>query len=395
MNQRQKDFFKYVAQTADGASAIEVERAEGIHLYTPEGKRYVDLVSGVCVTNVGHSHPEVVEAVKNQVEKHMHLMVYGEYVQETQVEFAKLLVDNLPKKLDNVFFVNSGSEAIEGGMKLAKRYTGRDEMISFHKSYHGSTHGALSLHGEESFKSAYRPLVPQIKQAEYNNLEDLELITEKTAGVLLETIQAEAGILYPSLEFMQALRKKCDQTGTLLIFDEVQVGFGRTGKLFAFERFGVEPDIVLMAKAMGGGMPIGAFVANYEIMKTLKYNPHLGHITTFGGHPVSCAAGKKSLEIILRDNLVEEAERKGELFRSLLKHPKIKEIRGTGLFLAVEFGDAELMDSFFKKSVEKGILYDLFLFCNTAFRIAPPLTITDDEIKEISATFIEILNSMK
>jgi acetylornithine/succinyldiaminopimelate/putrescine aminotransferase len=394
MQSRRDDFFKYVAQTADGASAIEFERAEGIYMYTPQGEKYVDLVSGVCVTNLGHSNPEIVEAVKEQVENHMHLMVYGEYVQKSQVEYAKMLVDSLPQHLNRVFYVNTGSEAIEGGMKLAKRYTGRNEMISFKNSYHGSTHGALSLHGEESFKSAYRPLVPQIKQARFNSIEDIELITNETAGVLLETVQAEAGILYPTQEFLTALRKKCDETGTMLIFDEVQVGFGRTGKLFAFERFGVEPDILLLAKAFGGGMPLGAFVANSEIMDTLKYNPALGHITTFGGHPVSCAAGMKGLEIILRDNLCEEAERKGEKFKSLLKHKHIKEIRGTGLFLAVELGDSELMARFFKRCVEEKILYDLFLFCDTAFRIAPPLTIKDSEIEEISNLFLKLLDEL-
>lgn len=394
MASRKEDFFEYVAQTAPGASAIEFERAEGIYMYTPDNERYVDLVSGVCVSNLGHTHPEVSAAIKEQIDRHTHLMVYGEFVQKAQVDYAKLLVENLPSHLNNVFFVNSGSEAIEGGLKLAKKYTGRYEIVAFKNSYHGATHGALSLHAQEEVKSAFRPLLPQIVQADFNCVEDLELITGRTAAVLIEPIQAEAGILYPTPEFIHQLREKCDQTGAQLIFDEVQVGFGRSGRLFAFERFGVQPDILLLAKAFGGGMPLGAFVAKKEVMQCLMSDPALGHITTFGGHPVSCAAGLTALKVLLRDDLCQHAEKMGMLFKQRLVHPKIKEIRGTGLFLAVELGNAELMKRFFEACMKAHILFDLFLFCDTAFRVAPPLTITSEQVEQIAAQLIEILDEV-
>ena len=391
ISQRQL-FLQHIAQPSSTPLLLEIEKAEGIYLYAKGGKRYIDLVSGVSVSNVGHSHPKVVKAVKEQVDKYMHLMVYGEYVQSPQVQYAKLLTDNLPNNLDTVYFVNSGSEAIEGALKLAKRNTHRSEIIAFKNAYHGSTHGALSVLGSETLKSSYRPLLPDIKFLEYNNINQLEAITKKTACVVVEPIQAEAGIIVPENDFLLKLRNRCNQTDTMLIFDEVQTGFGRTGTLFAFEQFNIVPDIMAIAKAMGGGMPIGAFVSSKEIMDTLKSNPALGHITTFGGHPVSSAAALASLNIILDENLASEANRKGELFKKYLKHPAIKIIRGKGLFLAVELGDAEQVIKLHEICIEKGLVFDMFLFCETAFRIAPPLTISDEEIEMISNILLQAID---
>ncbi|NPA45294.1 MAG: aspartate aminotransferase family protein [Chlorobi bacterium] len=374
-------FFQHVGQTSQAPMALEIERAEGIYMYGADGKKYIDLVSGVSVSNVGHRHPKVVEAVKNQLDKYMHLMVYGEYIQSPQIKYAKLLTDNISEKLNSVYFVNSGSEAIEGSMKLAKRFTGRAEIISFKNAYHGSTHGALSLMNDENLTQAFRPLVPAIKFLDFNNEDQLSEITEKTAGVIVEAIQAEGGIVPASLPFMQKLRQRCTETGTLLIIDEIQTGFGRTGKLFAFEHYGIVPDIIAIAKGMGGGMPIGAFVSDIEIMKSLTHNPALGHITTFGGHPVSAAGALASLEVILEEKLAEEANRKGQIYiDALINHPKIKSVRGKGLFLAFELEGADAVEKVINKGVELGFISDPFLFDNKRFRIAPPLTITDDEI---------------
>lgn len=391
ISQRQL-FLQHVAQPSSTPLLLEIEKAEGIYLYAKDGKRYIDLVSGVSVSNVGHCHPKVVKAVKEQAEKYMHLMVYGEYVQAPQVQYAKLLTDNLPAKLNCVYFVNSGSEAIEGALKLAKRYTHRSGIIAFKKAYHGSTHGALSILGDETLKSSYRPLLPDIKFLEYNNTIQLENITNKTACVVVEPIQAEAGIIVPKDDFLLKLRNRCNETGTLLIFDEVQTGFGRTGTLFAFEQFNIIPDIMAIAKAMGGGMPIGAFVSSKRIMDTLKTNPALGHITTFGGHPVSSAAALASLKIIIDENLAKEANRKGDLFKKYLKHPAIKTIRGKGLFLAVELENAKQVASLHQICIKKGIIFDMFLFCDTAFRIAPPLIITDEEIVTISNLLLQAID---
>ncbi len=391
ISQRQL-FLQHVAQPSSAPLLLEIERAEGIYLYAKGGKRYIDLVSGVSVSNVGHCHPKVVKAVKEQAEKYMHLMVYGEYVQTPQVQYAKLLTENLPKKLDSVYFVNSGSEAIEGSLKLAKRYTHRSEIIAFKKAYHGSTHGALSILGDESLKRSYRPLLPDIKFLEFNNANQLKNITNKTACVVVEPIQAEAGIIVPKDDFLLKLRNRCNETGTLLIFDEVQTGFGRTGTLFAFEQFNIIPDIMAIAKAMGGGMPIGAFVSSKKIMDTLKFNPALGHITTFGGHPVSSAAALASLNIILEENFASEANRKGELFKKYLKHTAIKTIRGKGLFLSVELENAEQVAKLHEICIQKGIIFDMFLFCDNAFRIAPPLIITDEEIENISNLLLQAID---
>lgn len=376
-------FFKHVGQTSKAPLALEIERAEGIYMYDNNGKRYIDLVSGVSVCNVGHRHPKVVKAVKDQLDKYMHLMVYGEYIQSPQVKYAKLLTEHLPEKLNTVYFVNSGSEAVEGAMKLAKRFTGRYEIIAFKNAYHGSTHGALSLMNNEELTQAFRPLVPSISFLDFNDESQLHKITEKTAGVIIEAIQAEGGIISGKQEFMTKLREHCNETGTLLIIDEIQTGFGRTGKLFAFEHYDIVPDIITTAKGMGGGMPIGAFVADKDVMNSLTYEPALGHITTFGGHPVSATAALASLEVLTEDNLIEEANRKGQIYINALKdHPKVKSVRGKGLFLAFELEGSGAIEKVINKGVELGFISDPFLFDNTRFRIAPPLIITDDEIYE-------------
>lgn len=387
-------FLQHVGQTSPCPMGLEIVKSEGIYLYDAQGKEYIDLVSGVSVSNVGHCHPRVVEAVQNQAAKYMHLMVYGEYVQEPQVNFAKAIADALPEKFQSVYFVNSGSEALEGAMKLAKRATGRGGMLAFKNAYHGSTHGALSIYGGTELTKAVQPLLPKVDFMEFNKPETLNLITSDTACVVMEVIQAEAGIIQVDSEFLQAVRDKCDATGTLLIFDEVQTGFGRTGKMFAFEHYGIEPDIICFAKGMGGGMPIGAFVSSKELMDTLTSNPALGHITTFGGHPVSCAAGLASLKVIQEGNLHEKANEKEALFRKLLKHKAIKEIRGKGLFLAVELAPGLDMQQFFNRCVEMGIIYDFFLFTNSAFRIAPPLTITEAEVEKISSMLLNIMDEV-
>ncbi len=387
-------FLQHVGQTSCCPMALEVDHAKGIYIYDKTGKEYIDLVSGVSVSNVGHCHPKVIDAIKKQSEKYMHLMVYGEYVQEPQVNFAKSIVDVLPEKLQSVYFVNSGSEAIEGAMKLAKRFTGRREILAFNKAYHGSTHGALSIYGGDNLKKSVQPLLPEIGFMDYNKPEDIDKITDKTACVVMEVIQAEAGIYCADTDFLNAVRNKCNQTGTLLVFDEIQTGFGRTGKMFAFEHYGVVPDILCTAKGMGGGMPIGAFISSKQIMDTLTINPALGHITTFGGHPVSCAAGLASLMVIKNDKLHINANNKGQLFRNLLNHRLIDHIRGKGLFMAVEMKPEVDMDKFYEICLSKGIIYDFFLFSRTAFRIAPPLTITDTEIEKISKLLLKAMDEV-
>ncbi|MCS6794321.1 MAG: aspartate aminotransferase family protein [Raineya sp.] len=381
MSQREL-FLRYVAQTSPSPLLLEIEKAEGIYLYAPSGKKYIDLISGISVSNVGHRHPKVLEAIENQLQKYLHLMVYGEYVQSPQVLLAQKLVENLPNHLDNVYFTNSGSEAVEGALKLAKRYTGRSEIISCYNAYHGSTQGALSVGGNEYFKRAYRPLLPCVKHIHYGSYSDLTKITEKTACVIIETIQGEAGVKVACSNYFQQLAKRCKQVGALLILDEIQAGFGRTGKLWAFEHFGIVPDILVLAKGMGGGMPIGAFVANRAVMQSFTYNPVLGHITTFGGHPVSAAAAKATLEIILSEQLAEQAESKAQLFLSYLKHPQIRQIRYKGLLMAVEFESFNLLKKIIDKALDLGVITDWFLFCDNAMRIAPPLTITETEIEQ-------------
>ena len=393
ISQRQL-FIQHVGQTTDFPLQLEIKRAKGIYMFDSNNKSYIDLISGVSVSNVGHVHPKVVKAVKNQAEKYMHLMVYGEYVQTPQVEFATKLSKLIPENLSSVYFVNSGSEAIEGALKLAKRYTGRSEMIAYNNAYHGSTHGALSVMGNEEFKNAFRPLLPNVKHIRFNSETDLEQITTKTACVLVEPVQGEAGVRIPEDNYLLKLRDKCTEVGALLIFDEIQTGFGRLGSLFAMDEFDVVPDIFTIAKAMGGGMPIGAFVSSNEVMSCLKTNPILGHITTFGGHPVSCAAAIASLDVLIDENIIEDVKRKGDLFKKYLKHPLIKEIRGIGLFMAVELKDFDQVKRVIDRCIEKGLVTDWFLFHDSAFRIAPPLIINDDEIKKACDILTEAIDEI-
>ncbi len=386
-------FFKYLGLPSANPLGLEIKSAEGIYMYGRDGKKYIDLVAGVAVSNVGHRHPKVIQAIKDQLDRHLHLMVYGEFIQTPQVLLAQRLTEVLPEKLDSVYFVNSGSEAIEGALKLSKRYTGRSEIIAFKNAYHGGTHGALSILGNEKLKNAFRPLLPDIRLLEFNDFDDLRYITERTACVVAETIQAEAGIILPENGFLQALRKRCDETGSLLVIDDVQMGFGRTGKLFSFENFDIIPDILCLAKGMGGGMPVGAFISSGDIMKALTYNPELGHITTFGGHPVSCAAAMANLEVIREEKLHEKAENKGKMFYESLKgHPGIRNIRYKGLMMGVELHDVKQTIKLFNNFLDHGLIVDRFLFNPATFRIAPPLIITTDEINEITGIILSCLD---
>jgi len=391
LTQRQL-FFNHLAQTSETPLALEIEKAEGLYLTDVSGKRYMDLISGISVSNVGHRHPKVLAAIQTQLDKYMHLMVYGEYIQAPQVQLAKLLAEHLPENLSSVYFVNSGSEAIEGAMKLAKRFTGRTEIISFKNGYHGSTQGSLSIMGNEEFKNAFRPLLPDTKQIEYNNIADLKQITDRTACVIVETVQGEAGAITPQFDFLKKLRERCNETGAMLIADEVQCGFGRTGKLFAFEQYDFIPDIICLAKGMGGGMPIGAFISSVEIMRSFTNNPILGHITTFGGHPVCCAASIATLTVLLEEKLIEQVEQKEKLFRSLLQHPKIKSINGKGLLLGVEFENYEQNKIIIDKCIQKGVITDWFLFNSHSMRIAPPLTITEEEITKACEIILQCID---
>lgn len=387
-------FLQYQAQTSDFPLAIEIERAEGIYMYSPDDKVYMDLISGIGVSNIGHRHPRVCQAIKDQTDSYLHLMVYGEYIQSPQTLLAKALADTLPAQLNSTYFVNSGSEAIEGAMKLAKRHTGRHQMIGCVDAYHGSSHGALSLMGNEFFKQSFRPLLPGIRHVRFNNLEDLQYINAQTAAIVIETVQGEAGIRVADEAYFLALRKRCTETGCLLILDEIQAGFGRTGTFWAFEQYGIVPDILVCAKGMGGGMPIGAFIASNEIMACLKTNPILGHITTFGGHPVSCAASLATLQVILEENLCKDVKLKEALFRKKLQHPQIKAIRSKGLMMAVEFENFSQLKAIIDTSIRHGIITDWFLFCDNSMRIAPPLTITFAEIEkacEVILAAIEVV----
>lgn len=384
-------FLRHLGQTSDAPSAIEIDRAEGIYLYGPDGKRYTDLIAGVSVSNVGHCHPRVVKAVSDQAARYMHLMVYGEYVQAPQAVYAKRLSELLPHSLSVSYLVNSGSEANEGALKLAKRYTGRTELIAFKQAYHGGTHGALSLMGDEYYRNAFRPLLPDVRHLAFNDPEQLSQITERTACVLVEPLQGEAGAIAPLGDFLHLLRRRCTETGALLIFDEIQTGFGRLGEWFALQRYGVVPDILTLAKGMGGGMPIGAFVSSPEIMRTLQFNPVLGHITTFGGHPVSCAAALATLDVLIDEQLIGSVGQKASLFRKELAGAALEGIRGEGLLMAVELGSADRLQRFIKKAFEHGIATDWFIYCNTAFRIAPPLIITEEQIQETCRELCKVL----
>lgn len=389
-------FFQHLALPSQIPIGLEIERAEGIYMYSPDGKRYIDLVSGVCVSNLGHRHPAIVEAVKKQLDSYMHLMVYGEFIQSPQVKLASKLAEVLPKHLNSVYLVNSGSEAVDGALKLAKRVTGRTELIGFYNSYHGGTHGAFSLLGNESIKYAYRPLLPDIRFLRFNQFDDLQLISERTAAVLVEPVQAEAGVIVPEAGFLEELRQKCNETGTLLIYDEIQVGFGRTGKLFCFEHFQAEPDILCLAKAMGGGMPIGAFIASKEIMLSLTENPDFGHITTFGGHPVSAAAALANLEVLTTPpEIWKNAELIGKKFEEALSSlSMVKKIRRKGLLLSIELDSIETNQRAMKNLLQLGLVTDPFFFMPQAFRIAPPLTITEEETKTTILLVSEALNKL-
>ncbi|MEM9921052.1 MAG: aspartate aminotransferase family protein [Bacteroidota bacterium] len=389
MAQLRQLFLRHMAQTSAFPLLLEVERSEGIYLYDSEGKAYLDLIAGIGVSCLGHRHPAVTEAVKAQCDRFLHTMVYGEYVLSPQVQLASLMAEQLPDSLNSIYFVNSGSEATEGAMKLAKRYTGRSEFISCYKAYHGSTQGSASLMSDPFFTQAYRPLLPGIQHIDFNCEFCLRRITEKTAAVIVETVQAEWGVRRPQNDYLKKLRARCDETGALLILDEIQAGYGRTGTLFAFEQYGIEPDILLLAKGMGGGMPIGAFVANQERMKVLSFEPLLGHITTFGGHPVCCAAALATLKTLLSEKLIEQVFEKSKLFLELLKHPAIVAVREAGLLLAVELKDFDFVQAVIQHCLSQGLITDWFLFNDRSLRIAPPLVITEAEIRKACAIILE------
>jgi acetylornithine/succinyldiaminopimelate/putrescine aminotransferase len=374
-------FLQHIAQTSTAPLLLEIERASGLYMYGTGGQRYLDLISGISVSNVGHSHPRVVQAVQEQAAKYMHLMVYGEFVEAPQTAFAKALIEILPPSLDSVYFTNSGTEATEGAMKLAKRVTGRTQFIHFRHSYHGSTQGALSVMGDEYFKRAFRPLLPDILTLDYGNIDELSQISNHTAAVIIDPVQAESGVTIASREYLQKLRELCTKHKALLILDEAQTAFGRCGSMFAFEQYDIVPDILLLAKAFGGGMPLGAFIADRKIMYELADNPVLGHITTFGGHPVSCAAGLAALRVIQDKRLIDQVETKGKLFETLLKNPKIRSIRRKGLMMALEFDSFEQNKKIIDRCIENGVLTDWFLFAPHCMRIGPPLIITEDEIR--------------
>ncbi|WP_018630786.1 aspartate aminotransferase family protein [Niabella aurantiaca] len=396
MNQREL-FLQHVGQTSAAPLALEISKARGCSLFDVNGKEYIDLIGGISVANTGHGHPEVIAAIKKQIEDYLHVMVYGEVVQSPQVRYAKLLADHLPAGLNSVYFTNSGAEAVEGAMKLAKRYTGRTRIIAAKNSYHGSTQGALSILGDEYWRNAYRPLLPDILHIDYNSTGWLHQIDASVACVILETIQAEGGVIAPDKEWLQAVREQCTATGALLVLDEIQAGFGRTGKLWGFEHFDIVPDILLLGKALGGGMPLGAFISDRKIMMSLTENPVLGHITTFGGHPVSCAAGYAALQVLLKEALAEAVPKKEQLFRSLLNHPKIKAIRSFGLWMAVEFDSFETNKKIIDRLLENedpGVFTDWFLFAASSFRICPPLTITEEEIKKACSQISKVLTSL-
>lgn len=385
-------FLQHIGQTSKAPLCLEIVKAEGCTLYDVNGKEYIDLIAGISVCNVGHRHPNVIEAIKKQLDAYLHIMVYGELVESPQVQYARLLTSHLPATLNSVFYTASGSEATEGAMKLAKRYTGRTQIISFKNSYHGSTQGSLSIMGNEYWQNAFRPLLPDILQLNYNSFEDLTHITKRTACVIAETIQAEAGVVAPQNDWLKALRNKCTETGTLLVLDEIQCGFGRNGTLWAFEQFDVVPDILLLGKALGGGMPLGAFVANKKIMDSLSVNPVLGHINTFGGHPVCCAAGLAAFDVMLEEKLIDTVKDKEQLFLSLLKHPSIRAVRSRGLMIAVEFESFEINKVIIDACISNGVFTDWFLFAPNCLRIAPPLTISEEEIKKACQV---ILSSIK
>ncbi|MBC9795694.1 aspartate aminotransferase family protein [Sinomicrobium weinanense] len=387
-----QDFLHYQAQTSPHPLALEISHATGSYIYDTSGKAHLDFIAGVSANTLGHSHPKVVNAVKEQAESYMHVMVYGEFIQQPAVELTKLLASHLPDPLETTYLVNSGTEAIEGALKLAKRVTGRSEIIAARDAYHGNTQGSMSVMGREERRQAFRPLIPGSRFITFNREKDLEKITEKTAAVLLETIQGGAGFILPENDYLLKVRERCNKTGTLLILDEIQPGFGRTGKLFGFEHFGMVPDILVMGKGMGGGMPVGAFSASTSMMETLKDKPKLGHVTTFGGNPVIASACLATLKEVTQTTLMEDTLKKEKLFRELLVHPRITEVRGKGLMLAIMTESAELASHIILRSLEKGLLLFWLLFETKAVRITPPLTISEEEIRKGCATILEVLD---
>lgn len=389
------DFYKYQAQTTPHPLALEISHAKGSYVYDSSGKKHLDFVAGVSACTLGHCHPRIVSAIKNQAEKYLHVMVYGEYIQEPAVELAKLLAENLPPNLNTTYLVNSGTEAIEGALKLARRATGRTQLLYANNAYHGNTMGSMSVMGYEERKNAFKPLVPDCFPVNFNNEADLQKITQQTAAIILETIQGGAGFIQPENDYLKKVRKRCDETGTLLILDEIQPGFGRTGKLFAFEHFGIVPDILVMGKGMGGGLPIGAFTASHEVMGLLQDNPKLGHITTFGGNPVIAAAALATLKELTETDIIQQTLQKEKLFRKLLKHPLIKEVRGQGLMLAAMLETAEIASEVILACKDRGLILFWLLFEDRAIRITPPLTISNDEIAEGCKILQNVLNSIK
>lgn len=389
------DFFKYQAQTTPHPLAMEVSHASGSYIYDTSGKKHLDFVAGVSACTLGHCHPRVISAIKNQVDKYLHVMVYGEYIQEPAVAFSKLLAEHLPKNLNTTYLVNSGTEAIEGALKLARRATGRTQILYANNAYHGNTMGSMSVMGFEERKKAFKPLIPDCFPISFNNEEDLEKITSETAAIILETIQGGAGFIQPENEYLKKVREHCDKTGTLLILDEIQPGFGRTGKLFAFQHFNIVPDILVMGKGMGGGMPIGAFTASHEVMILLQDNPKLGHITTFGGNPVIASAALATLQELTESDIIQQTIQKEELFRRLLKHPLIKDVRGRGLMLAAILETAEIASKVILACKERGLILFWLLFEGRAIRITPPLTISNDEIVEGCKILTSVLDSLQ
>ena len=385
-------FLKHIAQTSPSPLAFEIARAEGCLLHDVNGKEYIDLIGGISVANIGHRHPTVIEAIKKQLDAYMHVMVYGEFIESPQVQYAKLLTDHLPVSLNCVYFTNSGAEAIEGAMKLAKRITNRTQIIAFKNSYHGSTQGALSIIGDEYWRNAFRPLLPDVLHLQYNSFPSLNEISERTACVIAETVQAEAGIIIPSKEWMQALRKRCTEAGTVLILDEIQSGFGRTGKLWGFENFGIVPDVLILGKALGGGMPLGAFIAGKKLMDAFTENPILGHITTFGGHPVCCAAGLAALKVLLEEKIIDLVNEKEKLFRSFLVHKKIEGVRSLGLWMSVEFDSFDRNKMVIDACIKSGVMTDWFLFASNCLRISPPLVISKEQVEQACDKILEAIS---
>lgn len=389
-----KLFFQHIAQTSPSPIGLEMVRAEGCYIYGADGKKYLDLISGFSVANIGHSHPKVIQAVQQQAAEYMHLIVYGEFIESPQVQYAKRLSDQLPSALNCVYFTNSGAEAVEGAMKLAKRVTNRSKVIAFNKSYHGSTQGALSVLGDEAFRNAFRPLLPDVYHFDFNSEAVLDAIDHTTACVIMEVVQAESGIVKADSAWLQAIRARCQDTGALLVFDEIQSGFGRSGTLWAFEHYNVIPDILLLGKALGGGMPLGAFIAHREMMNALTHDPVLGHITTFGGHPVCCAAGMAALDILMAEAMIMHVKDKESILQSI-KHPLVNEARSAGLWMAVEFDSAEVCQAVVRKCIGEGIITDWFLFAPHCLRIAPPLSITENELQHFCRQFLQLLDQVQ